>query len=133
MSKKQSMQEKHLFEYAVIRIVPRVEREEFINAGVIVYCSAEKFLQTRFQLDAERLKAFATEIDIVELKKRLQAFEKICAGAADGGPIAKLPLSSRFRWLSAARSTVIQISQVHPGMCASASETLDKLYFQLVH
>jgi hypothetical protein len=126
------MQEKHLFEYAVIRIVPRVEREEFLNAGVIVYCAKERFLQSKCKLDKERLKAFAQELDLLQIEKRLQAFEKICAGNADGGPIAKLPLSSRFRWLTAARSTVVQISSVHPGMSYSATETLNRLYEQLI-
>jgi hypothetical protein len=126
------MQEKHLFEYAVIRVVPRVEREEFLNIGVILYCSSLQYLKTKFQLDEERLKVFVRDIDIIELKKRLQAFEKICAGDKEGGPIAKLPLASRFRWLTAARSTVVQTSPVHPGFCTDASETLIKLYEQLV-
>lgn len=126
------MQEKHLFEYAVIRIVPRVEREEFLNAGVILYCSKERFLQSKFKLDKQRLNAFAQELDLLQIEKRLQAFDKICAGNVDGGPIAKLPLSSRFRWLTAARSTVVQISSVHPGMCSSAVDTLNRLYQQLV-
>ncbi|GEO10055.1 DUF3037 domain-containing protein [Segetibacter aerophilus] len=126
------MQEKHLFEYAVIRIVPRVEREEFLNVGVILYCSKERFLQSKFKLDKQRLIAFAQELDLLQIEKRLQAFDKICAGNFDGGPIAKLPLSSRFRWLTAARSTVVQISSVHPGMCSSAVDTLNRLYQQLV-
>jgi hypothetical protein len=133
LSKKQSMQEKHLFEYAVIRIVPRVEREEFLNAGVIVYCAAQRFLQIQFKLDKERLGIFAAELDILQLEKRLQAFEKICAGAKDGGPIATLSLPSRFRWLTATRSTVVQISSVHPGMCGAASDTLNRLFLQLVN
>ena len=126
------MQEKHLFEYAVIRVVPRVEREEFINAGVIVYCSGQRFLHTLYKVDEERLRAFTGEPDFKQLEQRLQAFEKICFGAKDGGPIAKLPLASRFRWLTAARSTVVQTSPVHPGMCIDAKETLNKLYEQLV-
>ena len=126
------MQEKHLFEYAVIRVVPRVEREEFINAGVILYCSSQRFLETKFTLNEERLKAFAADLDILQLEKRLQAFEKICTGARAGGPIAKLPIASRFRWLIATRSTIIQTSPVHPGMCVDAKETLVRLYSQLV-
>jgi hypothetical protein len=126
------MQDKHLFEYAIIRVVPRVEREEFLNAGVILYCSSLRFLQTIFHLDEERIKVFAEDIDIVQLEKRLQAFEKICAGDKEGGPIASLPPASRFRWLTAARSTVVQTSPVHPGLCNNAFETLVKLYSQLV-
>lgn len=132
MSKKQSMQEKYLFEYAVIRVVPRVERAEFLNVGVIVYCSALRFLQTMFELNEERLQAFCKDLDIVELKKRLHAFEQICGGTPEGGKIGKLPIASRFRWLTAARSTVVQTSPVHPGLCADARETLIKLHAQLV-
>lgn len=132
MSKKQSMQEKHLFEYAVIRIVPRVEREEFLNAGVIVYCRAQNFLETIFQLNKERLQILHKEIDIQEIEERLHAFSQICLGKPLGGVIAKLPKAERFRWLTAARSTVVQTSPVHPGLCTNAGETLIKLHEQLV-
>ncbi|HEY6979128.1 MAG TPA: DUF3037 domain-containing protein [Chitinophagaceae bacterium] len=126
------MQEKHLFEYAVIRVVPRVEREEFLNVGVILYCADQNFLQIKFELNKERLVAFSNDLDIEELEKRLFAFKQICQGAEDGGPIGKLPLASRFRWLTATRSTVVQISPVHPGLCDDAGETLEKLYGELV-
>lgn len=109
------MQEKHLFEYAVIRVVPRVEREEFLNVGVIVYCRAQNFLETIFKPDQERLRTFCGELDIPELEERLYAFTQICKGAPEGGMIAKLPKAERFRWLTAARSTVVQTSSVHPG------------------
>jgi Protein of unknown function (DUF3037) len=126
------MPEKHLFEYAVIRVMPRVEREEFLNVGVIVYCPAQGFLQTRYELDQERLRAFSAALDSQELEARLLAFKKVCAGGADGGPIGKLPLAGRFRWLTATRSTVVQTSRVHPGLCVDAGETLARLYSQLV-
>lgn len=126
------MQKKHLFEYAVIRVVPRVEREEFLNAGVIVYCSGQRFLQTMFNLDENRLKAFSCDLDISKLEKRLWAFEQICAGGPEGGPIGKLPIASRFRWLTAARSSVVQTSPVHPGLCLDANQTLLRLFEQLV-
>jgi hypothetical protein len=126
------MQEKHLFEYAVIRVVPRVEREEFLNVGVIVYCPAQRFLQTLYQLNEDRLDAFSCKMNMDELEQRLRAFEQICAGAADGGTIGKLPIASRFRWLTAARSTIIQTSPVHPGLCMNASQTLVSLYNKLV-
>lgn len=132
MSKKLSMQEKHLFEYAVIRIMPRVEREEFVNVGVILYCAAQGFLQTVYELNEERLRTFSGELDILELKEYLRAFERICQGGAEGGIIGKLPIASRFRWLTATRSTVVQTSPVHPGLCVDARETLAKLYTQLV-
>lgn len=126
------MQEKHLFEYAVIRVVPRVEREEFLNVGVIVYCSGKRFLQTMFQVNEERLLAFCKDVDLVELEQRLLAFRQICLGAAEGGTIGKLPLASRFRWLTAARSTILQTSPVHPGLCLDPAETLAALHAQLV-
>ncbi len=131
-SKKQYMQEKHLFEYAVIRVVPRVEREEFLNVGVILYCAAERFLQSKFTIDEARLTALNAELDFKELEERLCAFDHVCAGTSRGGSIGKLPLASRFRWLAASRSTVVQTSAIHPGLCTNASETLNKLYDQLV-
>lgn len=126
------MQEKDLFEYTVIRVVPRVERGEFLNVGVIVYCSAQNFLKAAFKVDELRLRAISQELDIEELKERLNAFMQICAGGNDGGPIGKLPIASRFRWLSAARSTIIQTSPIHPGLCNHAGDVLEKLYSQLV-
>ena len=126
------MQEKHLFEYAVIRVVPCVEREEFLNVGVILYCSAQGFLQTQYKLNENKLKAFSSKVDVTELEERLQAFTRICAGKSEGGVIGKLPIASRFRWLTAARSTVVQTSAVHPGLCESPPETLARLYAQLV-
>lgn len=126
------MQEKQLFEYAVIRVVPCVEREEFLNVGVVVYCAAQNFLQAKFDLNIARLSAFSGELDITAVEKRLQAFEKIAAGAPGAGTIAALPIASRFRWLTATRSTIVQTSAVHPGLCSDATATLDKLYDQLV-
>ncbi|MBF9253087.1 DUF3037 domain-containing protein [Pontibacter sp. 172403-2] len=126
------MQEKHLFEYAVIRVVPRVEREEFLNVGVIMYCAAQGFLQIKYKLDQERLRAFSAELNMQELVERLCAFERICAGRTMGGTIGQLPVASRFRWLTAARSTVVQTSPVHPGLCADAPQTLARLFAQLV-
>ncbi len=126
------MREKHLYEYAVIRVVPRVEREEFINVGVILYCASQKFLGMHYNIDEEKLKAVCAQMDVWEVADRIRAFEKISKGNTDGGPIAKLPLASRFRWLTASRSTIIQTSKIHPGLCADAAETLRKLMSQLV-
>lgn len=126
------MQEKQLFEYAVIRVVPKVEREEFLNVGVILYCPAQGFLQTLYELNPDRLQAFSANLDIPELEERLRAFSQICEGGKKGGTIGKLPLAGRFRWLTAARSTVVQTSCVHPGLCTDAKETLGRLYEQLV-
>src|SRR5690606_12661027 len=102
------MQDKHLFDYAVIRVVPRVEREEFINVGVVLYCSSKKSLQTAIFLDEQKLRAISPDIDIEEVKMHLTAFEKISRGGKGGGPIGLLDVSSRFRWLTAKRSTIIQ-------------------------
>jgi hypothetical protein len=124
--------EMHLFEYAVIRVVPRVEREEFVNVGIILYCSSKGFLQTVYTLPENRLRVFPCELDMTELHDRLRAFERICAGRKEGGTIGQLPLSGRFRWLTAARSTLVQTSPVHPGLCTDPAETLKRLFAQLV-
>lgn len=126
------MQEKHLFEYAVIRVVPRVEREEFLNVGIILYCSKQKFLQTSFELNEARLAAFSCKLDPQELEDHLRSFELISKGGKAGGTIGQLDMASRFRWLTATRSTVVQTSKTHPGLCLDAAETLKKLYEQLV-
>ena len=121
-----------LFEYAVIRIMPRVEREEFMNVGVIVYCSKQKFLQALYCPNTERLEAFCKETDVQEIQNNLDAIGRICKGASGSGPIAKLEIAARFRWLTATRSTVVQTSKVHPGLCTNPNETLLKLYNKLV-
>jgi Protein of unknown function (DUF3037) len=126
------MQEQHLFEYAVIRIVPRVEREEFLNVGVILYCRSLQFLQTMFTIDEERLLVFAGYLDMKALHEHLCVFEKISNGDPVAGEIAKLDMASRFRWLTATRSTIVQTSKVHPGLCADAGAELIKLHQQLV-
>ena len=123
----------HLFEYAVLRVVPRVEREEFINVGVILYCASQGFLQATCELPEARLRAFAGPgLDLADVRARLHAIARICGGRATGGPIGQLPLASRFRWLTAQRSTIIQTSAVHPGLCDEAAATLARLHAQLV-
>ena len=126
------MQEKYLFEYAVIRVVPRVEREEFLNVGVVLYCRDLKFLQMKYVLDEKRLHALCGDLDCSEVQEHLRSFERICNGDAAGGPIAALDLASRFRWLTATRSTVVQTSKVHPGFCEDANEMVEKLFEQMV-
>lgn len=120
------------FDFATIRIVPRVEREEFVNAGVIVFCLSKKFLQARVHIDETRLHALWPELDINVVREHLEAFPKICAGEPGAGPIAKLTQRERFHWLVAPRSTVIQISPVHGGLCESPETTLTDLFRQLV-
>jgi hypothetical protein len=126
------MQEKNLFEYAVIRIVPRVEREEFLNVGVVLFCRDKKFLDTKFEINEARVRAFSSDVNIAQMHDYLCAFRHICAGDAAGGPISLLPMIERFRWLTAARSTMLQTSVVHSGLCVDAWETLEKLYERLV-
>jgi len=123
---------KHLFEYAVIRVIPRVEREEFLNVGVILYCPTRNFLQTAFELNEERLRAFASDLKGPEIEGHLLAFEQICAGGAKAGSIGELPLGERFRWLTAPRSTIVQTSPVHTGLCSDAGDTLARLLTKLV-
>ncbi|MDO7853540.1 DUF3037 domain-containing protein [Hymenobacter convexus] len=122
----------HLFEYAVLRVVPRVEREEFLNVGVILYCKDQRYLEVRCELPEARLRTFAPDLDLEEVAARLHAFERICQGRATGGTIGQLPIAERFRWLTATRSTVVQCSPVHPGRCTEAAETLERLVEQLV-
>ncbi len=126
------MPEQHLFEYAIIRVVPQVEREEFMNVGVVVFCMRPKFLQARYLLNQERLAAFGPKLDIAEIEAYLCAFERICNGQKGSGKIGELPHSERFRWLTATRSTVVQCSKVHPGLCESPPAILERLYEQMV-
>ena len=126
------MQGMDLFEYAVIRLVPRVEREEFINVGVVLYCAKQKYLMARLELDEARAAALFAELDMDVVRRNLAAFEQICSGGETGGPIGRLDMASRFRWLTATRSTVLQCSKVHPGFCALADEKLHQLYSTLV-
>lgn len=118
------MQDSHLFEYAIIRVVPRVERDEFMNVGVILYCAKQKFLQAEILLNKEKLSAFSKSTDIKEIEGNLLALKQICAGGRESGPIGQLDAASRFRWLTAMRSTVLQTSRVHPGFCKDASEKI---------
>lgn len=126
------MPEKRLFEYAVIRVVPRVEREEFLNVGVVLCCKPTQFLAMKFELMPARLQALCPAVDLEAVALHLQAFEKICQGHPQGGPISKLPPVERFRWLTATRSTVVQTSPVHTGLCDDPDQKLAQLFAQLV-
>lgn len=126
------MQDRKLYEYAVIRVVPRVEREEFLNVGVVLYCHDQKLLQLKIDLPPQRLKAFAPHADEAELSKNLLAFQKIAEGIPDAGPIAKLPAAERFRWLTATRSTMVQTSKVHTGFCSHPDQEISRLFELLV-
>lgn len=126
------MQEKHLYEYAVIRVVPRVEREEFVNAGIVVFCKRKKFIKVLFTVDAAKLACLSADLDIDQLRLNLESFEKIARGANDGGPIALLEVPERFRWLTAVRSSVIQTSRPHPGLCYDPEAVAQRLFKELV-
>jgi len=120
------------FDYAVIRVVPRVEREEFVNAGVLLFCLERDFLQARVEVNEPRLRALWPETDVELVRQHLEAIPKICAGSPDGGPIARLSLRERFHWLVAPRSTIIQVSPVHTGLCESPERALEELFQQTV-
>lgn len=126
------MPDQYLYEYAVIRVVPRVEREEFINVGVVMYCQKLRYLDMQYELLPARLTAFHCQLDPVELEEYLHAFQQICRGIKEAGPIAQLDLGARFRWLTAMRSTVVQTSRVHPGFCTDAAAQLATLFDQFV-
>ena len=122
----------HSFDFATVRIVPRVDREEFINAGVLLLCLERKFLGARVRVDEARLTSLWPDIDFELLRRHVESFPKICAGEPDAGPIARLSLRERFHWLAAPRSTVIQISPVHSGICDSPEAKLEELFERLV-
>lgn len=121
-----------LFEYAVIRVVPRVEREEFLNVGVVLYCAKQKFIKIIYKIDTKRIEALCEGCNRGLIKEYLRAFEQVANGDKNSGAIGKLPIAERFRWLTATRSTMVQTSKVHPGLCADARERLVKLFGQLV-
>lgn len=126
------MQERILYEYAVIRVVPRVEREEFLNVGVVLYAASAKFLQVCFMVPELKLKLLDPQLEITEISEHLEAFERIAKGDPTAGPIALLPVPERFRWLTATRSTIVQTSKVHTGYCRHYPEEADRLFRQMV-
>ncbi|HKI02974.1 MAG TPA: DUF3037 domain-containing protein [Thermoanaerobaculia bacterium] len=120
------------FDYAILRVVPRVERGELVNAGVILFCLERDFLKARVEVDEARLRALWPAIDLELVRQHLEAIPRICAGSPDAGPIARLSLRERFRWLVAPRSTMIQVSPVHAGLCDDPERGLDELCRQMV-
>lgn len=123
---------RHQFQYAVVRVVPRVERGESMNAGVILLCRPRRFLAARVGLDEARLRALAPDVDAATIRAHLAAVERIAAGDASAGPMARLGIGERFHWLVAPSSTVIQPSEVHTGMCEDPAVELDDLFEELV-
>jgi len=122
----------HSFDYAVVRVVPRVDREEFVNAGVILFCLARSFLAARVALDAARVRALHPGADLALIEEHLASVPRIAAGGEGTGPIGKLPLRERWHWLVAPRSTIVQVSPVHSGLCDDPQVTLDQLVQRMV-
>ncbi len=120
------------YDYAIIRVVPRVEREEFINVGVILSCPARDFIEAAIALDEVRLLALHAGVDVASIRANLQAIAMICAGGAQAGPIGRLSARERFHWLVAPRSAIIQTSPVHTGRCADPSQSLQRLLQKMV-
>lgn len=126
------MQEMHLYEYAVIRAFPKVEREEFINVGVIIFCKREKFIKMLRHIDEQKWQIHQSELDVADLHNTLDAFEKICYGEKNCGILATLAVDERFRWLTAVRSTCLQTTRPHTGFCKNLDNTLQQLFKELV-
>jgi hypothetical protein len=120
------------FDYAIVRVVPRVERGEFINAGVILYCLTQRFLAARVELDERRLLALAPEVDLETVRGHLEAIPHVCAGGRKAGPIGQLPQKERWHWLVAPRSTILQMSPVHSGLCEDPTRALEHLMDTMV-
>ena len=126
------MPEMHAFDYAVVRVVPRVERGEFVNAGVILFSRTARFLGARIELDSTRLTSMDSQIDCEVVRSYLDAIPRVCAGGDDAGPIGALSQSERFHWLVSPRSTIIQTSPVHSGVHAHPHAALEHLFEKLV-
>ena len=120
------------YDYAVIRVVPRVERQEFVNAGVILWCQEQDALEARVELDVARLHTLDATVDLDAVRRHLASIEIICAGGSDAGPIGKLSKRERFDWLVAPRSTIIQTSAVHSGRCTDTGATMERLLETMV-
>lgn len=120
------------FDYAVVRVVPRVEREEFLNAGVILFCSEADFLDARVELAVDRLRALAPGLDAALIAPHLEAIPRIAAGGPAGGPIGRLSRRERWHWLVAPRSTIVQVSPVHAGLCQDPAQALRRLFERMV-
>lgn len=126
------MQEKNLYEYAVIRVVPRVEREEFLNVGIILFCKSAKYIKMRYALNEAKLLMLSEDFDLEQLELNLESFQKIAHGDKEGGPIGQFDIPSRFRWLTAIRSSAIQTSRPHTGLCEDLDKTVKRLFEELV-
>lgn len=126
------MSERAVYEYAVVRVVPKVEREEFVNVGVALYCRKQRYADVKIEINEKKIKMLSEDVDLELIKRHLDSFMRICRGEKNAGRIAELDQSERFRWLTANRSTLIQCSVTHPGICKSAEETHLELFEKLV-
>ncbi|WP_456315683.1 DUF3037 domain-containing protein [Pseudomonas shirazensis] len=126
------MQDNHLYEYAVIRVVPRVEREEFLNIGIILFCKRAKFIKVLSHIDDAKIEALSNDFDVEQLHCNVTALKKIASGDKDGGPIGEMDIPSRFRWLTAIRSSAIQTSRPHTGLCQDLEKTIQRLFEELI-
>ena len=126
------MQEKNLYEYAVIRVVPKVEREEFLNVGIILFCKRAKFIKMLYAVNEAKLVLFSEDFDLEQLELNLSSFQKIAHGGKAGGPIGEFDIASCFRWLTAIRSSAIQTSRPHTGLCTDLEATVQRLFNELV-
>ncbi|EGV42554.1 DUF3037 domain-containing protein [Bizionia argentinensis JUB59] len=126
------MPDKVTFEYAIIRFVPKVERDEFFNIGVILFSKRKKFLGIKYLIDPKKFDAFSNDIELYDVENYLKAWDLVCQGAPAGGKIGALELSDRFRWLAASKSTILQCSKTHPGLCYNPKETLEGLFESFV-
>ncbi len=126
------MQEDKIYEYAVIRLVPKVEREEFFNIGLVMFSKKEKFIKVDFYLCPDKFRLMRSKLDYEDVRQNLESFKKIAEGRKDGGPIAQLDIPDRFRWLTAIRSASVQTSRPHPGKSKDLEKTFEKLFKELV-
>ncbi len=126
------MPEKLVYEYASIRFVPKVERGEFLNIGVILFCKRKKYLCLKYHIDEDRIRAFSKEVDLEEITQYLAGWDLICKGNPKGGKIAQMDMAYRFRWITAPKSTIIQCSEVHPGLCVDPETELEGLFRKYV-
>ncbi|MDE6649744.1 MAG: DUF3037 domain-containing protein [Muribaculaceae bacterium] len=126
------MQELNRYEYSVLRYVPRVEREEFVNVGLAMMCKRRRWIKVRIFLSEEKIRSLYRNADIDILSRQLQSFVDIAAGDRKSGPVAEYPVEERFRWISAVKSSVIQTSRPHPGLCEDLEATFDCLFGELV-
>lgn len=126
------MQEQHLYEYAMIRLVPNLAREEFLNVGIAVFSKRAKFIKVHWAINEERIQLLSDELEIDQIRLNLQCFEKVAMGEKEGGSIAAFDITSRFRWLTATRSSALQVSKTHAGLSSDLEKTAQRLFEELV-